>query len=331
MSSTRIDWIDRCKAIAIIGVVYGHVGLFSMQHWGVFSIIQDSFCMAFFFSLSGFFVCPIQDNRAVFNAVMKKFLRLGAPFCFFGLTYTVLIKGDIPFWSLFYYESDIFHNGYWFLLVLLEMHVLLLVLQFFCNIFKMDNVKIGGCLLVIVWGLLHFLNQTHFFPETVNTALSLPLLRYYLPFFAIGFFLSNFLNKEDLRSLFSSRCLFTICSIIFLSLLFLRERFELDFLPVVYLLAITGILSVIYLVTVFESNNSFNRCLSYCGRHTLEIYVLHYFFLPTDLVFLKVLIHDNANIALEFILFLFITATVVILSLFLSRILKQNLLIKYIL
>ena len=72
--------------------------------------------------------------------------------------------------------------------------------------------------------------------------------------------------------------------------------------------------------------------IEYIGRHTLEIYLLHYFFLPKNLRYLSFLIspdgQKDTNIILELIICSFMAFLVVIISLHFARIIKRSKILK---
>ena len=73
----------------------------------------------------------------------------------------------------------------------------------------------------------------------------------------------------------------------------------------------------------FDRNGRISRTMQYVGKRTLDIYLLHYFFLP-KLAFLKPYFIHNTNPILEFLLAAILAILVLAISLAFSAIIRHS-------
>ena len=73
----------------------------------------------------------------------------------------------------------------------------------------------------------------------------------------------------------------------------------------------------------FNHNGQISRTMQYVGTRTLDIYLLHYFFLP-NLSFMKPYFIHNGNPALEFLLAALLAIVVLCISLAFSVIIRHS-------
>lgn len=96
---------------------------------------------------------------------------------------------------------------------------------------------------------------------------------------------------------------------------------------VTFLIGFAGLLIVYNTFRVykdsFSSDKKIGRMLQYIGKRTLEIYLLHYFFLPT-LPALGNMLSKSNNFVLELVVGLFISLLVIAVCLVVSNILRTN-------
>lgn len=325
----RVEWVDLAKAFAIYCVVFGHVEVFSMNHYGGFFYrLQDLFCMPLFFLLSGMFAKPQLTIKDSWQCLVKRFLQLMIPFVATGSLYVLLRLNNRPWWSLIWYPDGGAHMGYWFLLVLFEMYCIFTVCQIITRKCRLGSLAGYGFLSValVVWLLMivvYFLKKDS--PEEVwSTVVTFSRLYYNFPFFIIGYWLMN--NRIILERLLRKN-VFAISSFLFVLLYVAYDKYELR--SVRFILLPVVIVSILYLFKSLGGVNLFlSKYVNYCGRHTLEIYVLHYFFIPFNMPYLNDIIapygvKDN-NIVIELFLNSFVAFIVIAASLISARIIAEN-------
>lgn len=328
MQSKRIVWVDQAKAFLIFCVVYGHVGIFTMNGYqGLFSRILDVFCMPMFFFLSGMFLKSQLGISYYFANILRKIKQLIIPFVFCGISFTILCCTDMPWWSLFWYPGGESHNGYWFLLVLFELHLLFIIIQLIVKALHIKN--LGGifAFYAVVCISLLLISYLKLIPEEPwATILSFHRIHYNFPFFILGYYFKN--NIDNISLIITTPRTYTIATTIFLLLFFIRDRFEIRGWPIDYIIIVCALVSIIYILNKYGSKLPFASTINYVGQHTLDIYVLHYFFIPKNLMALKPLVFSDYmkdyNILVDFVLSSSIAIIVVGVSLVVSKLLSQN-------
>jgi len=100
----------------------------------------------------------------------------------------------------------------------------------------------------------------------------------------------------------------------------------------------TAISGVILIFTFFRINQSsfvnektIGRCLQYIGRRTLDVYLLHYFFLPVGLLDVSSVLRNHPMPLIEFVITLVISLVVIAGCLIFSKILRMSPTMSYLL
>lgn len=101
------------------------------------------------------------------------------------------------------------------------------------------------------------------------------------------------------------------------------------------LMGLFGIVTVFALFRKYEASFSRNtrvgKVLQYVGRHTLDIYFLHYFLLPRNLSVFGEFLQVNSNPVIELVLGLSIAVVVIAISLMISNVIRISPLLAHIL
>lgn len=328
----RIEWVDYLKAIAIICVVFGHIEFFGMQGYsGFFNRLQNVFCMPLFFLISGMFAKRQHSLSAGWQCVRGKFQQLVIPFISVGLLCTFLCTSR-PLSSLFWFPQGGAHNGYWFVWVLFEVYLLFtLGQQISHNIEKpiqrhfsaITRGKIELFIYSLMWVMLFGIKQTGILPEEPwQTLLSFYRITGNFPFFIAGFYLIKYL------SFITHQRTLTYGAILSLALFIAYDKFEIQQIPIQagVTLALIGV--ILHFAITLENRLPLKKTMIYIGTHTIDIYLLHYFFLPRSLPWLNTIIAPNGkadqNTMLEFFICLTISGGVIVLSLLVSALLQKS-------
>ena len=270
----RILYIDNLKALAIISVIISHVFWFSFGHnENVWSRLISTYYMPLFFFISGAFA---KDSMTLRHLGMKT-KQLLLPFLTVGSLYTMLNSN----WHELFYGMA--HNGYWFLPTLL---VLFVCFYLRCTLFQ--SVKILNCSLkvcfdivyvIVLYGVLKVL--LGFIDQDIASLLYLNRTHsYLLPFFC-GFIIFN--NKVHIKSLLNliMPVLYAVCLPLYIILFYMVYYTGLQFPSSSYVLSFLSIFILfVYFRTLKINNSKIQNTISFIGRHTLEIYVIQYFYLP---------------------------------------------------
>ena len=334
-TTKRLEYIDAMRGITMIMVVFSHVITWcygelesSINSFNSFFIL---FRMPLFFFVSGFVLYKANQiwdlkNSAIFIA--KKF--------------KVQIISTMIFMSLFCYIFDIsifnaiFREGkagYWFTFTLFEYYILYITIT---TLLKNIKNKVWYDISLLAIGIITYLAT--FKPEeiyqliganpSIFDALEFPMFKYFI-FFLFGIIIKR--NFQAFKNFINNP--YKIGTIIFLflvlSLIYLKIGCT-PYAPInIAFLIFAGIAGIIVTFSFFyKYQDSFTketkvgRVLQYIGKRTLDIYLLHYFFLPRNLHMVGEWFTENINPTLEFFVSLTLAAMVIALCLVASNIIR---------
>ena len=263
----RIEYIDKLKGLAIILVVMGHISEKSMNiTTSPFNLFYDSFHMPLFMFLSGIFAYKSFKKWNLYEAIYflkKKTLRILMPFVVIGGVYSVCFCGNL---------MDVYlgvNSSYWFLPALFYCMLCGLIVYWIINFTgKSNKIYLVLCMHLILWMLLVMVYQMNCLD---NVPYSLHAIKMY-PFFIMGTLFTKYSLFKD--KIIYSNNLFTISILGYMLLLIYGDEIPLKF-------NYTGVFAIVILVQLIVDYDSFiPKKMSFVGKYSLEIYVLHWFFLP---------------------------------------------------
>lgn len=234
--------------------------------------------MALFFFISGYIGYAsnrICDVKSYTKAVLKKCKVQIIPTLVFGLlfTYIVLKKDAVDF---FQSESKF---GYWFTIALLQMFIVYYTVHKLTLKSRKLFLLVMPVVAIGMWVLKKCWDGSELF-TIMNNSVSLWLVMMFFPFFVFGIFASMY--KERFHDLLDSRYSTAMIIITFTTMYILKNFYHSSVLNVI--IGFPGLLIVYAFFRkyseAFTNEKFIGRCLQYIGRRTLDIYVLHYFFLP---------------------------------------------------
>lgn len=264
----RIEYIDKLKGLAIILVVMGHIAEKSMNiTTSPFNVFYSSFHMPLFMFLSGIFAFKSFKDwniNEIYSFIKKKTLRILLPFVTIGGMCSLFFCGNL---------TDVYTGvnlGYWFLPALFYCMLYGLIVYWVTNaIGKSDKIYWVLSMHLFLWMLLMVAYQLDFL---VYIPYSLYAIKMY-PFFCMGTFFDKY-EKFKNKVIFSNY-LYTISIVAYIILLIYGKEIPIK-------LNYTGVFSIIILVHLFANHNSYiPQKMSFVGKYSLEIYIFHWFFLPT--------------------------------------------------
>lgn len=326
----RIQYIDCLRGFTMILVVFSHVEIFGLGVHANESLINSifmTFRMPVFFFISGyigfkdFFIANRKDY--CFHIGKKARIQL-IPAIIFFILFSLCKVGADPL-------RNFLQGGfqeYWFGIVLLEMFVVYYTVSF---IFNKRQVSV----LVIVSLLFLFINT--FFKSWNIWWQSLCLNHFftYFQFFVFGLLARKYnpqfisaINKEIVRAIVILS--FIVCLFIIYNTDICKNRYLFSFLFEVVLVRYLGVLSLFIffhdLSGFFEKDTIISKGLTYIGRRTYDIYLLHYFFIPSLFVMKSIV---EWGILIEFLIILFISILTVGISLLMSRFIRSSSLLSH--
>ena len=344
----RIEYIDALRGLTMLLVVTGHIYSMCFMHDKFneynmsFNNFFELFLMPLFFFISGF-VFYKSDRQWTYISIQSFMINkirvlLLSAFVFF-LLYCFLYEKGIMI-SLY----DVHKLGYWFTFVLFIYFALYIAIdKVVCCLSHKDAYNNYTIVLSIVAGILLFYLINNGFllnilPPSITALLSINKWHYFL-FFSFGCLihkkyniflriLNNRYVKDGLLLLFIS---ITIC-------VFYQNNTN-HFIIHNYILKLfTALLGIILIMFVFKENENhlssstkLGNSLQHIGKRTLDIYYLHFYFLPYNLSFVGKWLDKNPNPLLEFSMSLTLALLVVVCCLLVSKIIRISPTLAYLL
>ena len=307
MKKPRLEWLDALRGFTMILVVANHVSSLGFeQHWKYSSALSFLllFRMPLFFFVSGFLAykaMQIWTFRNLAQLVLKKVRIQIIPTTVFFLLFCALIYKD--FVSAL---SNGLHsptkNGYWFTIALLWMFIIYYLFAFLESKLKpvLQRLRIPLWVPILLLFLLSLgCYETCFLPRYFPWAQGSKLpdiqwmndfcverMIYHLPFFVFG----NIVHRywEQAQRVMDSRWFYPV--VIIVVILSTADVIKWHTLKTTWTnlsstLAKFGLLTIVvmyfrYYEQYFTRLTVIGNSLQYIGRRTLDIYLIHFFFMP---------------------------------------------------
>ena len=301
----RLGWLDALRGFTMLLVVTNHVALksFGMQiRWSAALQFFLLFRMPLFFFISGFLAYKasrIWNAHTLGELTLKKLRVQIIPTAVFFLLFLAMIPTTPFVDSLNEALASSMKAGYWFTLVLLYMLLTFYVFSFVEQKLISFHFPLSSFLLPLLFILSLCLFETCYLPRQFSWAMghkgppnafmnysSLVEMIRYFPFFLYGAIVHRYWDRA--QRLMDSRWFFPL--VVFLALITTLEvikwhtlRMEWASLP--HTLAMFLLLTMVFIFfrhysDFFSDKTVLGRSLQFIGRRTLDIYLLHYFFLP---------------------------------------------------
>lgn len=334
----RIEYIDALRGFTMLLVVSVHVYSLCFMQGNVndydlsYNNFFGLFRMPLFFFISGFVFYKFGRNwdfNTLKNFIISKVrVQLFSTIVFFML-FCFMFQRNV--------ENSIIDGqkaGYWFTYVLFIYFLLYIVIdKVICWLERKKPYNNHTIITTFIIGLFlyYFINNGYLLnilSPRMTSLLSISKWQYFL-FFSLGCFVhkhydyyTKFLNyryiKEGAITLFVGA---SICIFYQNNSSFLMNNTLLKLLT-----ALSGIFLIMYIFKANENNISKSTklgvCLQYIGKRTLDIYFLHYFFLPYNMSYVGELLNTNPNPLLEFSISLTLALVVIVCCLFVSKIIR---------
>lgn len=318
----RIDYIDRMKGMAIFLVVMGHVYgmVFNQGEDNTYKWIS-SFHMPLFMFLSGLVACSgVVAPCWGFGKLGKKLKGLLLPLVVFGMCFTMTFSKDFLTGLIGFLESPN-KNGYWYLMSLAVFYVSL-------SLYRL-NIKqkwyVDAALAIFLWGgyfvLWKYTAQTKDYFCLLNCG------NFYL-FFMLGVFTTKYRLLEKAKN---ANWMFSACIVLY-AVLFCVEM-PIHALDSLNRHVFMPFCMVFVIVTLFMARHGetsrFERMLDYVGKRTLDVYVLHYFFISVvHLQDVGKYMEESGNSLLMFILAVALATVITALAVGVGNVLHKGQLIE---
>jgi fucose 4-O-acetylase-like acetyltransferase len=326
----RIGYLDALRGFAIFLMVMGHVLAWTFSNYNeafdsnIYCGLVWKFIYAFHMPLlmfvSGYvFRFYYKENllKESLKFISKKIIALLLPYITVGYL----------LWMVGLYGKD----GYWFLLTLFELFVLCLPLYILSNkINKHDHLIID--LLIFAFGYFFIFFGTRFLSTEVETILDSSRISSNYLYFGFGCLLRR---HEFIQKIFQKNLVYSLSLVMFFTLLFLRIFKDISVIGGGYIICFSAICFLYYLFRNCLNNQSKGFIIfSYLGVHSIEIYLIHFFFtfrlieLGTYLVSIK---FYGTNLLIQLLYSIVISVIVIGLSLGVARIISNSKILSFIL
>lgn len=330
-TNKRIEYIDALRGFAMILVVFGHIHLFGYEIKSdssfIFSVI--SICnMPLFFFLSGF-VSYKKDYpwtlRNTYQLAIKKIYHLLVPFSLFSI-----LKAAVEHDNIVTILADPIKNGYWFLLVLCWSYLVYYGLSWLIETRPLlqrykDIILIISTIIIFLLG--YVLKKSNDGPSYLSGV----LFTRYFHFFIFGLlarkynhYFTKIFEEKGVFLLFLSGIVLTILvwdNLNTTATTVLNTTSS--WLGIIPVFIIYIPLPYIYLLIIFcifykyynNIRTKGGKFLGFIGERTLDIYMLHYFFIPTLPIYIEnpngiIYITTTLSIAILVIIFSLITGSI---------------------
>lgn len=322
---SRNEYIDIAKGIAIFLVVWGHVIKYTLPTGNDIYNLIYSFHMPVFFCISGYFANNTFLRESAIVFFLKKSYTILLPFIVWGTLYAYY--SYLPATSLF---LDKYNLGYWLLITLYTLYILFLIMKKIFIYFKLNNIIIKALLFGFFYILIYLIEINKIqVTETIKQLFSIHYICKYYPFFIAGYFINKYNAK--INNIIKTNTTFSISTLLFIICFIIKEYYW-ESSILILICGMTGSYSCIYLVKSYYKQIPFRKSLLYMGSHSLNIYVIHYFFLNLDLTSINTVFFKNdANLTLCILLTLIIAVSIIILSLTINSILTISNIFNFIL
>jgi fucose 4-O-acetylase-like acetyltransferase len=336
--ANRIGYIDALRGMAMILVVYFHIAAYGFGSYELgYNDIIERFRMPTFFFISGWLFYKagrIWDRQVISGMIRKKFMVQIVPTVVFMLLYLAMFN----LLDISSFGSD--KKGYWFTFVLFEYFVIYILAESLLNQQNSTKGEVRVFAIILILSVSAFYYAKYYTRYTVELGVWKDILGIFsfvkirhIIFFLMGTLVrrhfDQFIQLTDNR--YFTALLITLFTAIIVWPAVLSFN-GVDYIA--YLVA--GVSGTIICFTFFRiharnfsQETWYGRGLQLIGRRTLDIYLIHYFVLPYDLVRPEVWIQYHNN-TLFVPMALILAIWVVIISLLISSILRVSpLLAKY--
>lgn len=275
----RLKYIDAIRGLCMLFVICHHLRVYCMMGYppSGLDLLLTSFRMPMFFFISGFVSYKAVETWTGLQyrrAIKKKIEGQLLPSIIFLLIFCLVMELNY-FWGL--KREDKY--GYWFTFASFGVYMIWTTLCLLINKaqIKAHYILLGGVTVVLMIGIHQWLNN--FTKETEKiivvtiAAFSFNRITYYFPFFVFGTIAKKYLKQ--FHHLMDHRYLFLFVVAVALMPLELNEQLDVF----IKLARVLCVYQIFYHYKDSIGMNYLNRSFGYIGKHTLEVYFLHYFLL----------------------------------------------------
>lgn len=300
MNKPRLEWLDALRGFTMLMVVTNHIygfGFDTNTKYSMFMSLCLLFRMPLFFFISGFLAYKASFSwslRDTGQLIAKKLRVQIVPTVVFMTAYIAIVAKH--FWPKMEEAwMSPTKGGYWFTIVLLEMFLVYYAVCGLASLVtrKHSSFSFINCSLFILWALFLFAYATLYMPSWFSwyrddfwKMTSITELARNFHFFLLGNLVHRYWSQ--VQRLFDSKWFFPLLiAIAFLGagdyLKWHNLRLQWANLPrtlSMYALVLIIVAFFRHYASWFTKDTRIGNALQYIGVRTLDIYLIHYFFIP---------------------------------------------------
>ncbi|MDE6650082.1 MAG: acyltransferase [Muribaculaceae bacterium] len=329
---SRLRYIDAMRGLAILLVVFSHVTnayvKFPITNASFSSVyyMMTMFRMPLFFFVSGFFSFRLAEKwtfPTVKRVMTKKFRAQIVGLAVFSFIYGVCIKN----WNFKFLWTT---NPYWFTISLFEMFIIYLAVALIVK--KTGSNLPLYILLGVSFAATFIFNSLTAGYSLLDWAVMIQVKNTlsYMPYFMLGIFARRFESftwKTVDNQYFKALMILSF----FLLVIFYgcRHSYSLQWNLVATAMRFSGLMTILIFFRTyrlwFDKGTPASNAMSFVGSRTLDIYYLHYLFIP-NLSFMKGFFYTGPGNSIVAMLTvgLLISVIVVALCLLISAVLRTS-------
>lgn len=306
----------------MILVVYSHICNFCLgDRMMAFNDIFFLFRLPCFFFISGWLFerkGRIWDNKTIKSTLQHKFMVLIVPTTIF-----LLLLAPPP---LFFHKLGATKGGYWFTFTLFVFYILTVLTERYFR-----DKQLIPVLLITTTAFYYDVYYNHYFKDLEVLTVPLGFIGFMTWRYFIFFYMGVWVKKHwgDFISITEKPIVILATTIIFLICALLTPTKDANTTFLVFICS--GISGIIIVFTSFRLSASFfekpvflSKALKYIGTRTMDIYLLHYFFLPRFLKKHYATIAELKCNMLDFTIIIIIAVAITALCLLCSHYLRKN-------
>lgn len=328
MGKQRIGYIDAMRGFTMILVVFAHVCHFCLGNDRMgYNAIFILFRLPCFFMLSGWLFEPVSKNAFLTVARHKALVQLVPTFIF------LLLLAPPP---EFFHQLGAVKGGYWFTFVLFEFFILYMVIV---RIGKHWTPILAFVITITSFFYARYYDSLksssegfHLLLIDILGFLSVTTWRLFI-FFYIGTWLRRHFDafirwtSKPVVILLISAAFFLIASTSHKDNLWF-EMFRYYAGGITGMIMIFTLFRLLYTSSIFHHPSSFfhhpSSILKFIGTRTLDIYLLHYFFLPRFLMEYTPQLQAYDSRLLEFVVIMALSLAILVLCLITSYVIRLS-------
>jgi len=329
-SGQRIDFIDALRGFLILSVVMCHVAGFCIgiqDDIPSFQPILFEFRNPPFFFISGMFAykAGVKWNGSFcYRFIKKKFVAIALP--------TIIFLTALLYVHPSYCGRTFLHGGikdiwfHWFTLSLFLFFIFYSIIEYSLSFINNQNLK---STIILSCGTLFyclFSVQTIYNHLPITDNIKLLLGMEYWGFFF--FFILGILAQKHyllFNTLINNSLFIAICIFVFISFNLFNHPLQNNLFNLYRITTyVTGIVLVYKFFKTYSFKGTFNKIMTFTGKRTLDIYLIHYFFLPLSLYENTSIFRNTPMPIIEFGITFSISVAIIAMSLLVSYIIRLS-------